>query len=66
LTLAGKRITAGGVSAAFLVTSFGGLSRLPWHLTTPRYFDAGQFYFPVSGFTHMENEKNNVTWSAYR
>lgn len=29
------------------------------------YFNAGQFYFPVSGFTHLD-QTNGVTWSAYR
>ena len=30
-----------------------------------RYFDAGQFYFPVSGFTHLD-QSSGITWSAYR
>jgi hypothetical protein len=31
------------------------------------YFDAGQFWLPNSGFTHLKFEStNNVTWSAYR
>eukprot|EP00042_Codosiga_hollandica_P029172 m.158762 g.158762 ORF g.158762 m.158762 type:complete len:435 (-) comp53003_c0_seq2:32-1336(-) len=29
------------------------------------YFDAGQFYFPVSGFTHLD-QTDGITWSAYR
>ena len=29
------------------------------------YFNAGEFHFPVSGFTHM-NTSNGVTFSAYR
>ena len=34
-------------------------------LTHSRYFDAGEFYFPVSGFTHLD-QTQGVTWSAYR
>ena len=34
-------------------------------LTRRRYFDAGQFYFPVSGFTHLD-QSQGITWSAYR
>jgi len=30
------------------------------------YFNGGQFHYPVSGFTHLTQEPNNVTWSAYR
>jgi len=30
------------------------------------YFNAGEFWFPVSGFTHMAQSNNQVTWSAYR
>lgn len=30
------------------------------------YFDGGQFEFPVSGFTHLDQSSGNVTWSAYR
>jgi hypothetical protein len=29
------------------------------------YFDAGEFYLPNSGFTHLD-QTNGVTWSAYR
>eukprot|EP00055_Hartaetosiga_balthica_P013502 m.69724 g.69724 ORF g.69724 m.69724 type:complete len:375 (+) comp8281_c0_seq6:792-1916(+) len=29
------------------------------------YFNAGEFHFPVSGFTHI-NQTNGVEWSAYR
>jgi hypothetical protein len=30
-----------------------------------RYFNAGEFHFPVSGFTHL-NTSNGVTFSSYR
>jgi len=30
------------------------------------YFDGGQFIMPISGCTHLANNPNNVTWSAYR
>ncbi len=31
----------------------------------PRYFNAGEFHFPVSGFTHL-NTSNGITFSSYR
>jgi len=30
------------------------------------YFNAGQFWLPVSGYTHYSEEDNFVKWSAYR
>jgi len=30
------------------------------------YFDGGEFWLPVSGFTHYSETKKGVTWSAYR
>jgi len=30
------------------------------------YFNGGEFAFPVSGFTHLFQNKTTVTWSAYR
>jgi hypothetical protein len=30
------------------------------------YFNAGQFHMPVSGFTHLKEEKNATEWSGYR
>lgn len=30
------------------------------------YFNAGEFAFPVAGFTHLKQEKNLTEWSAYR
>jgi len=30
------------------------------------YFNAGEFHFPVSGYTHYANSGGTVTWSAYR
>jgi len=31
------------------------------------YFNAGQFWLPVSGYTHFQDDgKGTVTWSAYR
>lgn len=30
------------------------------------YFDAGQFHFPVAGFSHITNQPGRVTFSAYR
>lgn len=30
------------------------------------YFNAGEFHFPVSGFTHLNTSDHRVTWSAYR
>lgn len=31
-----------------------------------RYFNAGEFHLPVSGFTHLNASANSVAWSAYR
>ena len=46
--------------------------RSPFYSSSPEdyfdsawYFDAGEFYFPVSGFTHL-NMTDGITWSAYR
>jgi len=30
------------------------------------YFNGGQFWLPVSGYTHFNQDSNGVTWSAYR
>lgn len=30
------------------------------------YFNGGQFWLPVSGFTHYNATSTGVTWSAYR
>jgi len=30
------------------------------------YFNAGQFHFPVSGFTHLNMTTDSISWSAYR
>eukprot|EP00051_Salpingoeca_urceolata_P017817 m.245747 g.245747 ORF g.245747 m.245747 type:complete len:470 (+) comp19054_c0_seq3:1593-3002(+) len=30
------------------------------------YFNAGEFHLPVSGFTHINQNKTNTEWSAYR
>jgi len=30
------------------------------------YFNGGQFWLPVSGFTHINTTGDQVTWSAYR
>lgn len=30
------------------------------------YFNGGQFWLPVSGFTHLDTSNNQVKWSAYR
>jgi len=30
------------------------------------YFNAGKFWFPVSGFTHVNQQNTSVTLSAYR
>jgi len=30
------------------------------------YFNAGEFHFPVSGYTHYASSGGTVTWSAYR
>jgi len=30
------------------------------------YFNAGEFHFPVSGYTHYKDNGGSLTWSAYR
>lgn len=30
------------------------------------YFNGGQFWLPVSGFTHFNTSGNVTSWSAYR
>lgn len=30
------------------------------------YFNGGEFWLPVSGFTHLNTSHNRVEWSAYR